>query len=158
MVCDRWRNSFEAFLADMGQRPSAKHTIDRINNNGNYEPGNCRWADIKTQNRNTRVNRVLEFRGESRCLTEWAEMFGLPDATIQYRLDVMGWDVDKALTTPNDAQGSHRYGAKLSEDSVREIRRMLAAGARGKDVASAFGVDKALICNIKYGRVWKHVV
>lgn len=59
-VCDRWRDSFTAFLADMGRRPSAKHSIDRIDDDGNYEPGNCRWALQAQQVRNTRVNRLTE--------------------------------------------------------------------------------------------------
>lgn len=53
-VCDRWLNDFTAFLADMGPKPSPKHSIDRINNDGNYEPGNCRWATMKEQIANRR--------------------------------------------------------------------------------------------------------
>jgi hypothetical protein len=83
-VCDRWRgcNGFVNFLADMGERPSLQHTIDRIDCNGNYCPENCRWAEWKTQQRNRRNNRLIEFRGETRCLAEWCEVLSVPKANI----------------------------------------------------------------------------
>jgi hypothetical protein len=74
-VCERW-HSFENFLADMGYKPSPEHTLDRIDNNGNYEPSNCRWATRKEQNRNSRWNRYLIFDGISKCIAEWAEILG----------------------------------------------------------------------------------
>jgi hypothetical protein len=98
-VCDRWKNSLDSFIEDMGERPSPDHSIDRIDNNGNYEPGNCRWATATEQSRNVRRNRYLEFRGESRCIGEWAEIYGLCRTVIRNRL-VYGWSVEEALTTP----------------------------------------------------------
>lgn len=83
-VCERWR-SFENFYADMGPRPSQKHSIDRINNNGDYAPNNCRWATKTQQCRNTRRNRRITFNGETRCQTEWSEILGIPVGTIRYR-------------------------------------------------------------------------
>lgn len=72
MVCDRWRNSFENFLSDVGSRPSEKHSIDRINTNGNYEPGNCKWSTLEEQARNKRNNIRIEFKGEVMVLEDWA--------------------------------------------------------------------------------------
>lgn len=77
--CDRW-NDYAKFLEDMGRRPTLKHSLDRINVNGNYEPGNCRWANQSTQTNNTRRNIVIEHGGETRTLSEWAHFHGVkPD-------------------------------------------------------------------------------
>jgi hypothetical protein len=100
-VCERWRNSFENFLKDMGPRPSTGYSIDRFpNTNGNYEPDNCRWAIPKQQNRNRRTNVMLTFRGETMCISEWAERIGLPRKTLEKRLNRYGFTVEQALTQP----------------------------------------------------------
>lgn len=98
-VCDRWLGSVQAFIDDMGPKPSPKHELDRIDNDGNYEPGNCRWATRKVNDRNRRSNRVVAFRGESHALAEWCERFGLPRDTAWKRL-ASGWSVEQTLTTP----------------------------------------------------------
>lgn len=85
-VCDRWRASFVAFCSDIGERPSKRHSIDRIDNSGNYEPGNCRWATQSQQCRNTRRNRFLTIRGETLCIAEWAERAGVPYVLVYDRL------------------------------------------------------------------------
>lgn len=102
-VCAEWANDFAAFLAHIGPRPSPQHSVDRINVNGNYEPGNVRWASRVEQCRNKRSNVVVEFRGERRCISEWAECTGLPYYTVQRRLS-WGWPVDAALTLPVGAR------------------------------------------------------
>ena len=108
-VCDRWMKSFENFLADMGRRTSPQHSIDRWPDmNGNYEPTNCRWATVEMQARNRSNNHVIEFRGESRCITEWAEILGIKMGTISQRINKYGWSVERALTTPPGPQGK-RY-------------------------------------------------
>lgn len=100
-VCERWLNSFEDFLADMGEPPSDKHTLDRFPDmNGNYEPGNVRWATAKEQCNNKRNNRLLTFNGETKTMTEWANQFGISDVTILKRLK-RGWSVEKAITIPS---------------------------------------------------------
>lgn len=78
-VCDRWLECFENFLADMGRRPSKKHSLDRYPNNetGNYEPSNCRWGTKKQQAGNTRSNRWLEYKGRKMILSDWREELGL---------------------------------------------------------------------------------
>lgn len=94
-VCDRWRE-FSNFFADMGKKPSPKHSIDRINNNGNYEPSNCYWATHKEQMRNRRTNHLLAFNGQTLCIAAWAEKLHLSKRTIQYRLR-LGWAVERVL-------------------------------------------------------------
>jgi hypothetical protein len=84
VVCDRWRTSFEAFLADMGPRPSAQHSLDRRENNGNYEPGNCRWSTKIEQVRNSRLVRpVLRSDGKHyQTVTDAARDVGKAHTTI----------------------------------------------------------------------------
>ena len=96
-VCDRWRNSYEDFLADMGRRPTPQHSLDRINNNGNYEPGNCRWATQSEQCRNTRYNAIITAHGKSLCVTEWAEITGVKRHTL-YKNVMNGLKGEDALS------------------------------------------------------------
>lgn len=98
-VCASWRDSFENFYADMGPRPTPKHSIDRIDNNGDYEPENCRWATAKEQMRNTRTTLTLTHKGETLPLKEWAERTGIPYNTLRFRLR-RGWSILRALTEP----------------------------------------------------------
>lgn len=99
-MCARWRHSFENFLADMGKKPSKDHSIERKENDGNYEPGNCAWATRIEQARNTRRNRWLEFQGERLLISEWAHRTGIRRLTIKKRIDKLGWSVERALTIP----------------------------------------------------------
>jgi len=77
-MCDRWQESFLNFLADVGDRPSKKHSLDRINNDGNYEPSNVRWATAKAQGRNTSRNRWIEVDGVRLCYIDWCEVLNVP--------------------------------------------------------------------------------
>ena len=96
-VCERWKD-FENFLADMGERPDGAQ-IDRIDNNGNYAPENCRWATQKQNMRNTRHNRLIEWRGETLPLAAWAERLGINERTFTNRLN-RGWPLERAMTEP----------------------------------------------------------
>lgn len=98
-VCERWMADFLNFLEDMGRRPSLDHSIDRIDNDGDYFPENCRWATRKEQCRNRRSSKFLMFRGDEKTAAEWSELFGLSQRTLHYRLK-SGWGVEDALTRP----------------------------------------------------------
>lgn len=97
-VCARWLESFEAFTADIGQKPSPRHTLDRIDNDGPYSPMNCRWATPQQQARNRRGLRMIEYRGQVKCVGEWSDQLGIACATIIRRVD-KGWPVERALST-----------------------------------------------------------
>lgn len=95
-VCDRWRK-FENFFADVGRKPSPAHELDRIDNDGNYEPSNVRWVTEHVQSRNKRSNVFITFGGESLCLADWAHRLGIGAATLKTRL-AWGWGVERAFT------------------------------------------------------------
>jgi hypothetical protein len=104
-VCDRWLNSPGSFIEDMWPTYRPGLSIERIDNNGNYAPENCKWADNFEQQRNRRNNVYLVFRGERKTISEWSRVTGLHRASIKDRLD-RGWSVDDALTKPR----TNRYG------------------------------------------------
>lgn len=95
-VCNRWRDSFETFFKDMGDRPKGM-TLDRKNPKGNYEPANCRWANHRTQMNNTQKNRFLTLNGQTMTVAQWGEVLGIPRARINARLNTLGWSVERAL-------------------------------------------------------------
>lgn len=97
-ICERWINSFENFVADIGLAPSPNHTVDRINTNGNYEPSNCKWSTAKEQANNTRCNSFVEWNGERLTKTQWADRIGITSGSLDERLE--SWPLEKALTTP----------------------------------------------------------
>jgi len=97
-ICDRWIASFENFLADMGERPAGM-TLDRKDNNGNYEPSNCRWATDTEQARNRSSNLFLTYQGETLCMKEFAKKFNIKRTTLGRRLSA-GWPIEKALLDP----------------------------------------------------------
>lgn len=97
-ICERWK-AFELFLQDMGRKPTPRYTIERKNNDGNYEPGNCIWATQKRQTRNQRRTRWLTLNGVTMAMADWSEAVGISYTTIRRRLGY-GWSDERALTTP----------------------------------------------------------
>lgn len=102
-VFPAWRESIREFVdyveGTMGARPTSKHSIDRIDNSGNYEPGNLRWSTAGEQCHNKRNNVRVEFQGERLILADWARRFGIDRRVLRHRLNG-GWSMERALTTP----------------------------------------------------------
>lgn len=123
-VCTEWRVSFERFLADVGPAPSSRHSLERIDNDGHYEPGNVRWATNWEQSRNTRYNMFLTLNGKTMTLIDWATRLRMRRETIATRLK-RGWSHEQALTTPvgklgcNFIHGNLRAAAQASRPSLR---------------------------------------
>ncbi len=97
LVCSRW-DSFEAFVEDVGDRPSDRHQLDRIDNDGHYNPGNVRWVVCQANNRNKRNNVKVSWRGKTLCLSEWAERLGIKYGTLYSRY-TRGWSTSRMLGT-----------------------------------------------------------
>jgi hypothetical protein len=161
-VCDRWR-SFENFLADMGERPPGTSIDRHPNNDGNYEPGNCRWATPREQMNNTRLTRRLTFRGETASVSEWARRTGLSHSGIRNRL-ARGAAVEAALSAPatpktEGSRGSRNGAAKLSEAQVLEMRQRYAAGGMSlAQIAVAYGLSSgSAVSAIVNGKRWAHL-
>lgn len=95
-ICDRWMD-FELFYKDMGDPPS-RMTLERINTNGNYEPGNCKWATQREQANNKRNNVILSYRGTNLTISQWARRLGIRKDTLRYRI-LHGWTIQRAFAT-----------------------------------------------------------
>lgn len=150
-VCERWRD-FSLFYADMGAVPDGC-SIDRFpNNDGNYEPGNCRWATRVQQARNTRTNRVMSLNGESLTLVEWAERAGVTLNAMHLRLK-KGWSLAEAVAGRRTVH-LRNPAAKITEEVVRRIRNRLAEGAPTRVVATEFGLSRSQVRNIKDKKHW----
>lgn len=107
-VCERWKD-YENFKADMGECPTPRHTIDRIDGTKGYSPENCRWATYAEQNRNLSKNVVIEINGVKNILADWCDMYKIDRATVGARLK-RGWDPVKAIKTP----ANQLYNSKSS--------------------------------------------
>ena len=103
-VCERWHN-FSEFYTDMGDKPKDRF-IDRIDNDGNYEPGNCRWSTAEEQQNNRRNNVVIEHNGKSMTLAQWAAHLGMQYDTLWMRIKKYNWSVSRAISTPTRPQKS----------------------------------------------------
>lgn len=154
----RWLK-YANFLADMGERPAGT-SLDRIDNRKGYEPGNCRWADGKTQGENRGCVRKLTFNGRTQNPEDWARELGLRPQTIRSRLD-RGWPVERVLTAPGirGVHGEANRHAKLTAADVRALRK---ARESGKPIdlaahAAKHGVTPATIYRASTGQSWRNL-
>jgi hypothetical protein len=152
-VCERWQK-LENFIADMGPRPSPKHSIDRIDVNGNYEPGNCRWATLVEQANNTRANRRITAFGRTQTMTQWSRELGINVSTILWRIR-NGSTPEQAVSESASMAGSENSQAKLNEPAVRLIR---ADPRKHAAIAADFGISPRTVSKIKRGQRWAHIV
>ena len=112
-VCRRWKKSFEKFYKDMGSRPTSKHSIDRIDNNGPYAPWNCRWATWNEQSNNKRSNHLLYCWGMSYTMKEWAKRVNINYKTLNSRINQYKWEIGRALTQhPDKYHNKGEYAKK----------------------------------------------
>lgn len=164
-VCERWRHSFVNFLADMGERPAAM-SIGRINNDGPYEPANCRWETREQQQNNTTKNRLITFNGETLSLNQWSRRLGLGRSTLNSRLKRLSVEESfkpgKRKRAPGTGTprifvghgGSHNSHAVLTEADIPPIRT---DPRSHREIAVAYGVSENTIGSIKRGCTWRHV-
>lgn len=159
-VCEKWRNSFEAFRADVGPRPSAEHSLDRINNDGNYEPGNVRWATRKEQQANSRQAKTNIARFGV-PLGELARQLGVSGKTIKRRAD-RGCDITQSLgfarTGLSVKRGESSPNAILTADAVRAIRKRCSSGESCSKVAREIGISNQTVSKIVRRKAWAHVL
>jgi len=118
-VSEDWK-SFEHFFISMGPRPSAMHTVERVDGTKGYCKENCRWATYAEQNRNTSRNRMITFSGKTQCLTDWATELGCTFQKLKWRLD-NGWSVEKAFTTPVNQSRSEAMQRKFDGKPIRRL-------------------------------------
>ena len=113
-VCERWLNSFPNFLADMGECPNDTMTLDRIDNDIGYEPGNCRWATRSEQSNNKTNNRLITFNGKTQGVRAWAQETGIKATNILNRI-YLGWPIERVLTVKRDARAGRKMPARAAQ-------------------------------------------
>lgn len=159
-VCERW-NSFDTFKEDMGLKPDGL-TLDRIDNNGNYEPNNCEWATYRRQNKHKTTTTYYECDGESHTIEEWADIVGIPRSTLSERIHRYKWDIEKALTAPlqhkeniPDDPEKRKFMPKLDQKTADEIRKLHAEeGLSLREIGRRYGISGTSVSRVIHNEVW----
>ena len=121
-VCEQWLNSFECFLSDMGFKPSPKHSIDRVDVNGNYEPQNCVWADATQQQNNRRNNRRITSGIKTQTLAQWCRELGITKRGLRMRI-LTGWCEPCAVTIPPRQGSCAHKEEQVIEEIIEKVSR-----------------------------------
>lgn len=147
-VCERWLD-FKNFFADMGEAPTPKHSIDRIDNDGDYEPSNCKWSTKKEQGNNKRTNRLIEYRGRTQTAQQWSDELGIKLNTLTSRLD-SGMDSEEAFAKPVQGYAnkpielngrSQSLAAWCKELGVKDGTARMRLSKYGWTVMQSLGID-----------------
>ena len=142
-VCSRWRQSFEAFFEDMGERPS-DCTLERLDVDGDYEPTNCVWATSTEQARNRRSNVMLTFRGKTMCISAWSEQCGIPRKTLEKRISQYNFTVEQALTIPVAAPRKLMYQGRSQTISEWAAETGIPRRTISSRLKLGWGIERAL--------------
>lgn len=165
-VCDEWENDFLAFKKwSLENGYGDTKTIDRIDNDGNYEPSNCRWTDLETQLNNTSRSHFITYDGETRTVSQWCRHLGLSEKTVSSRLE-RGWTPEQAFTAPKHARpnGRHDDISKMKhvaqkDDNGKIINVFSCAGEASRETGVC-AVNIAHVCNGERkhagGYVWEY--
>ena len=162
-VCDEWQ-AFEPFYQwALNTGYSENLTLDRINNNGNYEPSNCRWATAKEQANNRRANRIVTFNGETKTVAEWAELLGITHQAMSERLNSKHWTIEDALTAKKKSRPIKQPSFRKAVYQKSTRNELIKRWDSISEAANALGVHNENISralsNPKYtagGYLWQY--
>lgn len=143
------------FIEVLGLRPAGK-TLDRIDNNGNYEPGNVRWANIIEQQNNKRVNRLITWRGKTQSLAAWGRELQINPITLYSRLNLCNMSIDRAFTR-KVSLATNTGGIRNRKLTDKQIIKIATSAAPQSVLAERYGVCASHISRIQLGEVWGHI-
>lgn len=162
-VCPRWLESFSNFYQDMGHRPSKAHSIHRINNDGDYEPSNCKWATNEEQQRNKTTTKLVTYRGLTMTLVEHAKREGVNYKLTHARI-TRGCSLEEVFEKESlllkpfaRPHGESHWGSVLNESKVLEIRKFRRQGKSWSELAEMFNASRCAVRLAAIGKTWTHV-